>query len=184
MSSLINVGRKLIFCHVPKNAGSSVALSLINRGGFRPIDYETVDNDLTMGWQKGECARIAAHLGADLWNACRKFALIRNPWDRLVSSWAFTRRRNKHGLSFEQFVRDLPSLDPAQEKDALGRAISVHWHTMPQLGHLTIQGRQVVDFLGRVESLERDWAQLCQLIDCPVPLPPRRNVSDHQPYRC
>jgi hypothetical protein len=96
-------------------------------------------------------------IGEDLWNGCFTFAFVRNPWDRLVSCWQFTRQRGKHDLTFADFVKDLPSLDTAQEPDALERAIPTHWHAMPQSDHLVVDGVVAVDFVGHVETLDEDW---------------------------
>ena len=155
MSSRVNVDRKAIFVHVPKNAGTSITKALRQTGQYKSPPYDSVDHDFEMGWKRaGEVRRVVRAIGEDRWNECFTFAFVRNPWDRLVSGWQFTRQRGKHDLSFAEFVKDLPSLDTAQEPDALERAISTHWHAMSQSDHLVVDGVVAVNCVGRVETLD------------------------------
>lgn len=181
MSSKVSVENKAIFVHVPKNAGRSVGRAL-RQAGYRNPGYGSVDHDFDMTWQAGECRRLLADVGQELWDESFKFAFVRNPWDRLVSGWQFTRQREKHRLTFDEFVRELPSLDRSQDPDALERAISTHWHAMPQTDHLLIDGQMAVDFVGHVESLNDDWKSIADRIGCDADLP-RVNTSDRGDYR-
>ena len=182
MSSRVNVDRKAIFVHVPKNAGTSITKALRQTGEYKSPPYVSVDHDFEMGWKDGEVRRVVRAIGSDLWNECFTFAFVRNPWDRLVSGWQFTRQRGKHDLTFAEFVKDLPSLDTAQEPDALERAISTHWHAMPQSDHLVVDGVVAVDFVGHVETLDEDWRAISARIGCEGAIP-RANTSDRGEYR-
>jgi chondroitin 4-sulfotransferase 11 len=182
MSSRVSVGRKAIFVHVPKNAGTSITKALRRTGEYKPPPYESVDHDVEMRWMDGECRRVIRAIGAGLWNECFTFAFVRNPWDRLVSGWKFTRQQGKHELSFAQFLTDPPSLNTPQEPAALERAISTHWHAMPQSDHLVVDGVLAVDFVGRVETLEEDWQAISARIGCDGALP-HANTSDRGEYR-
>ena len=182
MSSRVNVDRKAIFVHVPKNAGTSITKALRQTGGYKSPPYESVDHDFEMRWMDGESRRVMRAIGEDLWNECFTFAFVRNPWDRLVSGWQFTRQRGKHEQSFAEFVKDLPSLDTSQESDALERAISTHWHAMPQSDHLVVDGVVTVDFVGHVETLDEDWRAISARIGSGGAIP-RANTSDRGEYR-
>jgi Sulfotransferase family len=180
---MINAERGVIFCHVPKNAGQSIVSALTRAGGYRRAPYQMVEKDPEMRWRNGECRRLREQIPPEQWNGSFKFAFVRNPWDRLVSSWKFTRERGMHDLAFEQFVTALPSLDGQQPLDALERAVSIHWHTMPQTDHLVIEGVLAVDLIGRLESLDRHWQEICGRIGCPaIPLA-RRNTTVRGDYR-
>ncbi len=182
MSSRVNVDRKSIFVHVPKNAGTSITKALRQTGEYESPPYDSVDRDFEMGWKDGEVRRVVRAIGEDLWNECFTFAFVRNPWDRLVSGWQFTRQRGKHDLAFAEFVKDLPSLDTSQEPDALERAISTHWHAMPQSDHLVVDGVVAVDFIGHVETLDEDWRAISARIGCDGAIP-RANTSERGEYR-
>jgi len=182
MSSRVSVDKKAIFVHVPKNAGTSITKALRRTGGFKSPPYDSVDHDFEMGWKDGESRRLMRAIGEDLWNECFRFAFVRNPWDRLVSGWQFTRQRGKHELSFAEYVKDLPSLDTSQEPEALERAISTHWHAMPQSDHLVVDGVVAVDFIGHVETLDEDWRAISERIGSDESIP-RANTSDRGEYR-
>ena len=182
MSSRVNVERKAIFLHVPKNAGRSITRALRQAGGYTSPPYGSVDHDFEMGWMEGETRRVQRAIGEDLWNECFTFAFVRNPWDRLVSGWQYTRQVGKHQLTFAEFVKELPSLDISQEPEALERAISTHWHAMPQADHLVVDGVVTVDFVGRVETLDEDWRAISERIGCDAAIP-RVNTSDRGEYR-
>lgn len=182
MSSRVNHERKAIFVHVPKNAGTSITRALKGTGQYTPLGYGSVDDDFAMSWTAGEVRRVIDTVGNEMWGECFTFAFVRNPWDRLVSGWQFTRQKNKHELSFAEFVRRLPSLDTDQEPDALRRAISTHWHAMPQADHLIVDGVVAVDFVGRVEALDDDWRAISERIGCDREIP-RANASERGEYR-
>ena len=182
MSSRVNADTQAIFVHVPKNAGTSITKALRQSGGYESPGYGSVDQDFAMGWMDGEVRRVVRAVGADVWAEYFTFAFVRNPWDRLVSGWQFTRQRGKHELTFAEFVKGLPSLDTAQEPDALERAISTHWHAMPQSDHLVVDGEVAVDFVGHVETLDEDWRAISARIGSDGDVP-RANTSDRGEYR-
>jgi hypothetical protein len=73
---------KLIFIHIPKNAGSSIKKYLVGEDEFnkfkRPWDHKTI-NDI-----KNE--------DFDKYKSYKKFAIVRNPYDRVVSWFAYLKR--------------------------------------------------------------------------------------------
>tara|TARA_R100000995_G_scaffold53751_1_gene26241 strand:+ start:279 stop:896 length:618 start_codon:yes stop_codon:yes gene_type:complete len=73
---------KLIFIHIPKNAGSSIKKYLIGKDEYnkfkRPWDHKTI-NDI-----KNE--------DFDKYKSYKKFAIVRNPYDRVVSWFAYLKK--------------------------------------------------------------------------------------------
>jgi hypothetical protein len=102
-----------------------------------------------------------------------KFAFVRNPWSKLVSIYHdFTLRRGKQysGLvwmkepllsefkDFEDFCRGLSASPWLQ--DVFFR---------PQSMFVTdVNGDSAVDFVGRFESLEDDFTQVCKILEIPL----------------
>jgi Sulfotransferase family len=84
--------------------------------------------------------RARRYLGKALWQSYFKFTFERNPWDRLVSHYAFLRSRGTEG-SFEDVVRT-----------QLGRRAQNHLVYMKQ-------GELLVDYVGRYETLEHSLAE-------------------------
>ena len=80
-----------------------------------------------------------------------KFTIVRNPWDRTASFYRFL--GYDRWCSFSRFVRSyLP-----------GKVENNHWFFLPQVDYLYRNGGQLlVDFVGRYESLTKDFATACQ----------------------
>lgn len=106
-----------------------------------------------------------------------KFGFVRHPLDRFVSVWQNkvldtngigvpgpVRRRNRDIVRFAEWVAEQDLRDPV----ATDR-------------HLVLQTRLVdlsqVDFVGRMETLDRDVATVCERVGLPRRRPPRRNAS-------
>lgn len=138
--------KRCIFVHVPKTAGVSVSRELFGNlsGGHTPITtYEVV-------FPKRD------------FESYFKFAFVRNPWDRLYSAYRFLKaggmsegdrlwaERNLSGVTgFAEFVTD-----HLRRSHILSSS-----HFVPQHRFLCRPGskRVLVDFVGRYESLERDF---------------------------
>ena len=70
----INHEKKLIFIHIPKNAGTSI---------IKALGVENLCMDKTIEQYK-------EHYG-DYWNEYKKFTVVREPIDRFISAYKFAR---------------------------------------------------------------------------------------------
>ena len=66
---------KAIFVHIPKAAGTSIALSIF---GELPYHYKAID--------------YIVFFGRKTFNQYFKFAFVRNPWDRVYSAYTYLRK--------------------------------------------------------------------------------------------
>lgn len=66
--------RNLMFLHVPRTGGTSIAHALYGRGCIEHYS-----------------ARCLKAMAPEFWNATQSFAVLRDPFDRFVSSYAFVR---------------------------------------------------------------------------------------------
>lgn len=140
---------RCIFVHVPKTGGWSITNSLFDCGtaGHRTVaEYRQIFGEATF-------------------NSYFKFAFVRNPWDRVVSSYSFFKKGGNTGFhrwgqthlreygNFESFVRGCFKREHIYE----------HKHLIPQYQFLCDETRALaVDFLGRFESFEADFTRLRQ----------------------
>lgn len=102
------------------------------------------------------------HVGIDLWPRYFSFGFVRNPWDLLVS---FHRAVYAH-QDFERFVSQprIPFL--RSQKDYF----------------FDEDGWQLVNYIGRFETLEKDFEVACRCAAIEVPLL-RCNEGLHPPYQ-
>ena len=144
----VAAGAAAVFVHTPRCAGSSMRKALpdaLTHSHFSAGDYRLL-------------------LGRDGFERCFKFGFVRNPWDRLVSSFFHLKRGGDHANDkawadrhmarydhFEDFVSEW--LTPAN-------AFSDIWHFVPMTRFVCLPGdaRPALDFLGRYETLAEDFA--------------------------
>jgi hypothetical protein len=140
---------RCIFVHVPKTGGWSISQSLFNSGtgGHRSaMEYKQIFGEATF-------------------NSYFKFAFVRNPWDRVVSSYFFYKKGGNTGFhhwaqthlleygNFESFVRGCFKREGVYD----------HKHLIPQHQFLCDETQALaVDFLGRFENFEEDFTRLRQ----------------------
>ena len=77
----INHTHKFIFIHIPKNGGTSIRNSFDINGYDKRVARKKYPHDGTM--------EIRDYCGEEVWNTFYKFAVVRNPYDRLVSYYHF-----------------------------------------------------------------------------------------------
>jgi len=110
--------------------------------------------------------RIRGYLGEETWRSYFKFAFVRNPWDTQVSYYFYKSRGDRARPSFAEFL-------------AHGeRAKFQSWDLY------TIDGQVAVDFIGRYERLEEDFAEAVRRAGLPGTIVlPIVNASDKPKHR-
>lgn len=105
-----------------------------------------------------------------------KFALVRHPLDRFISSWQDKVHRQNH------FKFDPPTLERMRTIEhfaAWTAEQDLTAHTTDR--HIRLQTRLIdvgqLDFLGRMESFDDDFAHVCRVVGLPERVPERRNRS-------
>jgi chondroitin 4-sulfotransferase 11 len=122
---------------------------------------------------------------------CRKiikdyhsFCFVRNPWDRLVSSFKWERRiKEKDNETFKRFVKGklfdrnwkCKKTFKRPEKMVIGDS---YRHAMIQSRFIyDLKGNVMVDFIGRFENLQEDHDNLMREMNLPIVKLPRVNQS-------
>ena len=176
---MINHQYCCIFVHIPKTAGKS-----INRF-FR------------IGWQKHkDLSRYAEELQPQLFSSYFKFAIVRNPWDRILSDYNFQKAKtaptneklfavNDRGRTrgFREWL-DAAFLNPFYyEPRQWGAEVSPGIHRWsPQVDWISLNGEIAVDAVLKMESLEKDFENVRWLLDLPSAGLPCRNWKFHMHY--
>ena len=204
---------RCIFVHVPRTAGSSIEeglLGLDTTGPARDVSNETslfglIPPDVRARrhidgayreWQHLPAAELRRVLPADVWDGYFKFALVRNPWDRMVSWFCYADAvasrpaapaRRLMGALHERLGR-APSLrerfaawlrDPGRNAGFLadGRML---WDQLDWISDE--RGACLVDFVGRYENLREDFQTLSRRFGIDAALPHVRR-SERAPLR-
>ncbi len=164
---LISDQHRFIFIHIPKTAGSSIRANLTDyaltqpESGFYsilrrfnlPRDYRKFRFRLHSSLQD-----IQLKMPDDLFANYKKIAFVRNPWDRMVSSYAYkvhgteVKQRSRTD-SFETFINSEFERNKSRQIDYL----------------VNTQGEIGCDFIGRFESIDEDYQKLSDYLQIKLP---------------
>ncbi|MEM9910008.1 MAG: sulfotransferase family 2 domain-containing protein [Pseudomonadota bacterium] len=166
--------KQVIFVHVPKAAGTSLKTAIYGErrvGGHRSIaEFAAFDADRTKRFYK----------------CC----FVRNPWDRLFSTYSFlvqgreTNKRDRQfartylDTDFENFVKRLQDAN-------FRRSVIAYDHFRPQTHWICMPGSKthMMDFVGRFENIQADTQILFSNLGVPDNRLQRVRSSNHEDYR-
>jgi len=166
--------KKFIFVHTYKTGGTSI------RSALRA--YRDHPGLIKIALSKLNIIDLQTHASAKQikkkypreWSEYFTFAFVRNPWSWQVSLYFFTLRAeyNHH----HDAVKSLGSFHDY-----------IHWRVN---GHKQLlsdfvfdeDGQRLVDYVGRLETLRRDFQEVCKQIGVDAALP-HKNKSEHRDYR-
>lgn len=140
------------FVHINKTAGSSIEQAL----GL-PFQHRTAQE-------------LRELVGQKRWEKGFSFAFVRNPWDKVASHYHFRVQTNQTRLAE----------DPIDFNEWVVRAYGEHdprYYDQPKMFMPQVQwiddedGKRLVDFVGRFERLEEDFARICRLLGTKADLP-------------
>lgn len=166
---------KCIYIHIPKCAGSSIKEALNLPGKGHPL------------W------RYYADLQPEKWREYFKFTVVRNPWDRLVSSYSYAGMKASywHNTRMELHPEhELVKQKPFPEFCAYleGNLRSLHHESWYPQHHWIAQqnGNRleiVVDQVLRYENLDEDFSRLMSDLGVVDVSLPHVNKSNRGSYR-
>ncbi len=171
---MISHKKKFIFVHIPKVAGTSVVGSStiktklseyafkqpkkdysINNLPFQPDDKNKFDPQ--PNHMRASDFVKYGYVTEIEFETYFKFAFVRNPWDRIVSEYKYRGYMNHY--SFKEFLfKHMPNPSWSDQ----------YCHIIPQYDFLyNGEGKLLVDFIGKFESLQEDYDKICQMLDIP-----------------
>ena len=152
-----------VFIHINKTGGSSVEKALEVRHEHRTA------------------LEKRAQLGEKCWAKKFKFAIVRNPWDKVVSHYHYRLQTNQTDLATS------PVSFPEWVRRAYGHREPSYYDKpkmfMPQLDWITdADGKVMVNQVARFETLQKDFDAICQRLNRTATLPQLRK-SERGDYR-
>lgn len=173
---IVDHANRYIFVSVPKTGSISCQFSL----GY---GHDIPEPDL---YHAGIAKILADNPGCD---GYFKFAVVRNPWARLISLYHdFTKKRVDQYSA--QVKHDKPLLSEFKDfEDLCLRLPESSWYRdvffRSQVDQLSVGGQFKMDMVGRFESLEADFKRICGRIGLGEVQLQKHNVGacDHTSYR-
>ena len=176
---------KFIFIHITKCAGSSMTHAIaphlgeddlvigVTPEGERISEELRIKNGLHKHCKAKEAKEI---LGNDIWDNYFKFSFVRNPWDLLVSTYHWwlvtpwddqwqTGKKIKELKNFEEYL-----FSPYRRQEGCSEFL------------FDDEGNCLVDFIGRQERINKDFAYACGRTGLPNLKLPRRNTTKHNDF--
>lgn len=176
---MISHKHKCIFVHVPKTAGKSIlGLFGLPEFGRDYVDrYDYIEHPY-------DHRPLIAYRQRDYFDHYFKFAFVRNPWDRALSTFLYLLRGGSndqdarfrdrylanYGGNFEAFVQDLPAF------------LDTKFFAPQFVWICDSEKRLIADFVGRFETLDQDLASISRTIAIDLSSLDHRNVTEHRPY--
>jgi chondroitin 4-sulfotransferase 11 len=174
---VISDRKRFIFIHIPKTAGMSITRALkqaapdaLNRlpgvaGGPQPQRHLFA-------------VELRRQIGEKRWPSYFSFAFVRNPWARLVSwyNMCLERPTNRFMLYVKENARTFDDFlllsDDLAQRTRLNQVDYV----------IDEAGNQIVDFIGRYETISQDFTKICAKLAI-RPLLPHINATSRVDYR-
>lgn len=185
----LSVKHRFLFVHIAKTGGTSVRASLqpLRRRDpwYWPMYLCSRFSHLSGHRIAAKLPRHAKIIAAKemlpkpFFDALFKFAFVRNPWDLQVSSFHHIRREHPRYLGGHEEFADFLRWKLYPE-----RPYQYHLDTSIELQSdylIDLHGTLVMDFIGRYERLEGDFAAACGRIGIvPPPLAHKRRANDRR----
>jgi len=173
---IISNPHRFVFIHIPKTAGGSVRQALMR----------TANGKKPSGIYQHASATTIRDLDKNRFNKYFSFTIVRNPWARMWSIYKFNLERKGKGHmdvgnSFEDFLMNKKRTHNwaktfINPNTPLQRRPQTDWI-------LDEDGKCIVDYIGKFETLKKSLKEICSKINIPVPpLVKTHKTSDNIPY--
>ncbi|WP_112321442.1 sulfotransferase family 2 domain-containing protein [Oceanibium sediminis] len=171
---IVNHRHRFVFVHIPKTAGTSLRAALDTLEGADPAAVAKTWHETPLQFLDAYAERTGRPV-AEL-EGYRFVAFVRNPWDRFGSLHRFLlspRMRKRYPEVPESLV------DFARMAVAPPAWMSSIRSLRPQCDYL----EGITPWTGRFETLDADFARLCELLGVSLSLPALKQTRKAAPAR-
>lgn len=172
-----------VYFSIPKNASTSLK-AVINDiekmlwlGDIKARELEQRNNRLPKSRSNLLCIRLMDEL-PESWGSLFKFSVVRNPWDRFISSWHHIMEMDKKKYSLLEIIDMAKKKRERKEYDS-----KQGWHLSGQFEHLSDRnGIFQMDRIIRFENLQTEFNELLTSIGENIVKLPHKNKTEHKHY--
>lgn len=178
--------RKILFIHIPRTGGQSIEHFLFPSYNFNASENQSImygwNNKI--GWLNHmTCNEIKTYgyLSDNRYKQYFKFAFVRNPWERLISEYAW--KFNDDFSLFRQFCVDILEMNYKKWAGSYRDHLAFMQHIKAQHEYIyDNSGNLEIDFLGKYENFNRDFYNICEKTYLKYKEPHCINKSEHKYY--
>lgn len=178
---MISHTHRCIFIHIPKCGGTSIENVI--------WPEPRSEADLWMGfvskyhnkYQTGGLQHLLAtqildEVGEEIFNKYFKFTFVRNPWAKAVSQFFYMKQRP----DLREYI-GMKENDPFKKYLVLtSKKLHVQWEKQFRF-FMDDNGKQLADFVGRLETMEQDAAYIFNRLSIQAEIP-HVNATRHKHY--
>lgn len=135
---------------------------------------------------KSVATALKGLLVTDVNDADIGFAIVRNPYDRIVSVSQVFNERRFEGVSFDWVLHVAAKEGPEELENRRGEVSDVSlWHQTRAMAAHLLPGLRIL----KLENIESDWQEIGRVVGAPTRLPhlnasrPLPSVAPHQKRR-
>ncbi|HMA63194.1 MAG TPA: sulfotransferase family 2 domain-containing protein [bacterium] len=172
--------QNIIFVHIPKTAGNSITRALSEAD---PIDNEKRKHSPKIA-KHAKAFEIKYLLGKKIWNSYFTFSFVRNPWDLMVSSYNWWKQKGaKRVKRYRKVARKIENMEFNDFMRSKYGRYMINERYGNYYDWLSENGEIIVDFIGKVESIDKDWQKICEINNLEHIEMPHINKSKRTDYR-
>lgn len=188
---MISLEKQFLFIHIQKTGGNSIQNILKNYSEDEITSEKKHQDGIEMFGVKNDKYNIEKHstlnqykkeLEPDIYKSLFKFATMRNPYERLISSY-FSRNKGRSTWDRDEFKKLIYGEATMREYIVEDSFLTKIDRTLGlNLSQKLKSLDSDIDFLLRFEHLNEDFKKLCEIIDIPFSPLPHRNKSKRKHY--
>ena len=163
---MISSEKNFIFIHVPKTAGSSIT-HVIAKYCETAVKFDKKGDAIRTDKHQSAFTYIEKH-GREWWNSFFSFAVVRNPWDRVVSNYFYLKDTKNPSIEKFSNVHDWVMND---------------LKCWPASNYICKKRKVLVSKVLRYENLNQEFAETTKLLGLNVPPLERLNTSERGDYQ-
>jgi len=159
---MVNHHIKMIYLHIPRTGGHSIQKLF---GGRQT---------------HGNKRYYIQKCGQEIWDSYFKFATARNPWDRWVSIYFYSKKyRMVDNLDFPEWIKRKHELHVKNNGNP--SKMDRQWPHLyiPQISWITENGKKVVDSIIKIENYKKE---LEKALNIKIETMPHAHRTTHSPY--